>query len=98
MPRRPRLQLAEVPLHIVQHGINREPCFFAEEDYHCYLHWLEEAARDAAVENHMVFIETRPERVQSVPLSGSSRQIRMKRVKIPYWWIKDRRASAKDPW
>jgi len=45
MPRRPRLQLAEVPLHIVQRGINREPCFFAEEDYHCYLHWLEEAAR-----------------------------------------------------
>lgn len=36
MPRRPRFQLAEVPLHIVQRGINREPCFFAEEDYHCY--------------------------------------------------------------
>ena len=31
MPRRPRLQLAEIPLHIVQRGINREPCFFAEE-------------------------------------------------------------------
>jgi putative transposase len=24
----------------VQRGHNRELCFFAEEDYHCYLHWL----------------------------------------------------------
>lgn len=23
-----------MPQHIVQRGINREPCFFAEEDYH----------------------------------------------------------------
>jgi len=46
MPRRPRIQLAEVPLHIVQRGINREPCFFAEEDYHCNLHWLREAAQE----------------------------------------------------
>jgi putative transposase len=30
----------------VQRGINREPCFFAEEDYHCYLHWLGKAAAD----------------------------------------------------
>jgi putative transposase len=45
MPRRPRVLLSEYPLHIVQRGINREPCFFTEEDYHCYLHWLEESAR-----------------------------------------------------
>jgi putative transposase len=44
MPRRPRIKLAGVPQHIVQRGINREPCFFADEDYHCYLHWLEKAA------------------------------------------------------
>ncbi len=46
MPRRPRIKLAEVPQHVVQRGINREPCFFAEEDYHCYLHWLHESAAD----------------------------------------------------
>ena len=33
MPRRPRILLPDYPLHIVQRGINREPCFFAEEDY-----------------------------------------------------------------
>lgn len=41
MPRRPRVLLADYPLHIVQRGINREPCFFTDEDYYCYLHWLE---------------------------------------------------------
>lgn len=44
MPRRPRVLLANYPLHIVQRGINREPCFFTDEDYQCYLHWLEESA------------------------------------------------------
>jgi putative transposase len=43
MPRRPRIHLDAVPLHIVQRGHNRQPCFFAEEDYHTYLHWLNEA-------------------------------------------------------
>lgn len=46
MPRRPRIKLADIPQHLVQRGVNREPCFFADEDYHCYLHWLEEAAAD----------------------------------------------------
>jgi len=30
MPRRPRIHLDSVPLHIVQRGHNREPCFFEE--------------------------------------------------------------------
>jgi len=30
-------------LHLVQRGHNREPCFFSEDDYHCYLYWLGEA-------------------------------------------------------
>lgn len=43
MPRRPRIQLDQVPLHIVQRGHNREACFLGEEDYQSYLHWLGEA-------------------------------------------------------
>lgn len=31
MPRRPRIHLDGVPLHIVQRSHNREPCFFADE-------------------------------------------------------------------
>lgn len=32
MPRRPRLLLDDLPLHLVERGHNREPCFFAEEN------------------------------------------------------------------
>ena len=31
MPRRPRIKLAGIPQHIVQRGINREACFFANQ-------------------------------------------------------------------
>ena len=49
MPRRPRIQLDGVPHHIVQRGQNGEPCFFSEEDYTSYLHWLGEALGDTNV-------------------------------------------------
>ena len=58
MPRRPRVLLSDFPLHIVQRGINREPCFFAEEDYHCYLHWLEESARACGCAIHAYALMT----------------------------------------
>lgn len=58
MPRRPRILLADYPLHIVQRGINREPCFFTDEDYHCYLHWLEEAARACGCAIHAYVLMT----------------------------------------
>lgn len=58
MPRRPRILLADHPLHIVQRGINREPCFFADEDCQCYLHWLEEAARDCRCAIHAYVLMT----------------------------------------
>ncbi|PKO34184.1 MAG: transposase [Betaproteobacteria bacterium HGW-Betaproteobacteria-7] len=44
MPRRPRLALANVPLHLIQRGNNRQACFFADEDFLRYLEWLEEYA------------------------------------------------------
>jgi putative transposase len=40
MPRRARLRAAGVPLHIIQRGNNRSPCFYADEDYGLYLHHL----------------------------------------------------------
>ena len=72
MPRRPRLQLAEVPLHIVQRGINREPCFFAEEDYHCYLHWLEEAARNCRCAIHAYALMTNHVHLLLTPIADGS--------------------------
>lgn len=45
-------------MHLVQRGINREPCFFAEEDYHCYLHWLKKSAADWGVLIHAYVLMT----------------------------------------
>ena len=58
MPRWPRVHLDAVPLHIVQRGHNREPCFFAEDDYASYLHWLEEALVER--NDWLVFVNVDP--------------------------------------
>jgi putative transposase len=58
MPRRPRVHLPGYPLHIVQRGINREACFFAEEDCACYLHWLNDAARGGGCALHAYVLMT----------------------------------------
>jgi putative transposase len=38
-----------LPLHIVQRGHNRDACFFAEEDFQAYRHWLGEALKESGV-------------------------------------------------
>ncbi|HEU5478904.1 MAG TPA: transposase [Candidatus Tumulicola sp.] len=40
MPRRARLRLAGIPLHVVQRGNNRLPCFLAPDDYPYFLDHL----------------------------------------------------------
>ena len=74
MPRRPRIQLDGVPLHIVQRGHNREPCFFGEEDYASYLHWLGEALGEAQCALHAYVLMTNhvhllltPKKAEAVP-------------------------------
>jgi putative transposase len=74
MPRRPRIQLDRVPLHIVQRGHNREACFFAEADYQHYLHWLGEALVETECELHSYALMTNhvhllltPRRAEAVP-------------------------------
>ena len=43
MPRLPRLNLPNIPQHIVQRGNNRQAIFFHEDDYRVYLEYLREA-------------------------------------------------------
>ncbi len=46
MPRRARLYVPGVPLHLIQRGNNRSACFYADEDYRFYLdHLAEQAAK-----------------------------------------------------
>ena len=44
MPRKPRFTIPGIPQHVIQRGNNREPCFFAEEDYGRYLNDLQETS------------------------------------------------------
>jgi putative transposase len=52
MPRPRRSDLAGFPLHIVQRGNNRAPCFFTDADRAAYLHWLGIYARRLSVAIH----------------------------------------------
>lgn len=58
MPRRARLALANVPLHIIQRGNNRQACFFADEDYHFYRDWLSEQASKTGCQVHAYVLMT----------------------------------------
>ena len=44
MPRRARLRLDGLPLHVIQRGNNKSPCFFADSDRVLYLALLRELA------------------------------------------------------
>jgi putative transposase len=44
MPRPPRIVIPGQPLHIIQRGNNRAPCFFADEDHRFYLDNLKDAS------------------------------------------------------
>lgn len=44
MARLPRLELAGVPLHVIQRGNNRASCFVSDGDRHLYLRYLAEAS------------------------------------------------------
>ena len=58
MPRRPRLHIADYPHHIVQRGHNRAACFFADEDYQAYLHWLGEGLQKTGIQLHAYVLMT----------------------------------------
>ena len=73
MPRRSRIHLEGVPLHIVQRGHNREPCFFAEDDYLSYLHWLGEALIEAQCALHADVLMTNHGHLLLTPNSRRSR-------------------------
>ncbi len=86
MPRRPRIALAGLPLHVVQRGNNRAACFFAAEDYRAYLHWLHGYAEPLGVRlhayvlmsNHVHLLLTpeRPEQVSRLMQALGRRYVR----------------------
>lgn len=58
MPRRPRLYLPNVPMHVIQRGNNRQACFYADEDYRFYLDKLAWASGKAGCQIHAYVLMT----------------------------------------
>ena len=58
MPRKPRFNLPGVPQHVVQRGNNREPCFYAVDDYFRYLDDLPHASENNQVGKHAYVLMT----------------------------------------
>ncbi|MDP1635053.1 MAG: transposase [Gallionellaceae bacterium] len=58
MPRRARISLGGVPLHIIQRGNNRQACFFTDDDYRFYLDHLSQCAQHAGCAVHAYVLMT----------------------------------------
>ncbi len=58
MPRRPRIHLPDVPQHVIQRGVDRQPIFFSDEDRIFYLDWLEEYAQKRGIFLHAYCLMT----------------------------------------
>ncbi|WP_342117541.1 transposase [Pseudoduganella sp. OTU4001] len=84
MPRRSRLVIPGSPFHIIQRGHNKHACFFEENDYHCYLFWLERLAREAGCDVHAYVLMTNHVHLVVTPLGLDSLALLMKLLNQHY--------------
>jgi len=80
MPRRPRIIVPDIPVHVIQRGNNRQPCFFAEEDYRFYLEWLHEYACITGCLVHAYVLMTNHVHLLLTPKESDSAGELMKRL------------------
>jgi REP element-mobilizing transposase RayT len=80
MPRRPRLVLPGVPLHVIQRGSNHQACFFADEDYKLYLEWLEKYAEECHCVIHAYVLMTNHVHLLLTPETVEAAGALMKRL------------------
>lgn len=58
MPRQSRLDLPDIPQHVVQRGNDRQPCFFTQDDYPRYLAELREICHREGCRVHAYVLMT----------------------------------------
>lgn len=80
MPRRARLRIAGVPLHLIQRGNNRCACFFADYDYGCYLQHLGELAEHYACAIHAYVLMTNHVHLLLTPNRSDGASLLMKQL------------------
>ena len=69
MPRKPRFNLIGIPQHVIQRGNNREPCFYAEDDYQRYLESLDLSAKKFDCRVHSYALMTNHVHLLVTPMS-----------------------------
>ena len=80
MPRRARITLPDVPLHVIQRGNNRQACFQGEDDYRFYLDCLEASAAETGCAVHAYVLMTNHVHLLLTPASTDSAGRLMKRL------------------
>jgi putative transposase len=80
MPRKARMYLPGVPCHIIQRGNNRDPTFFAEQDYLFYLECLNDAIRKYDAEIHAYVLMTNHVHMLMTPTTRESISLVMQSV------------------
>lgn len=84
MARRPRLDVPDVPQHIVQRGINRAACFFEPWHRHFYLGLLRDAAQAADLAIHAYVLMTNHVHILATPRRTGAISTVMQSVGIRY--------------
>jgi putative transposase len=80
VPRRPRLTLAGVPVHLIQRGHNRDACFFAEEDYALYIDHLAELSTKFGCAVHAYVLMTNHVHLLLTPQQAEGASLLMKHL------------------
>ena len=58
MARLPRLNIPDIPQHVIQRGNNRQACYFSDKDYAVYLDKLQASAKKYFVLVHAYVLMT----------------------------------------
>ncbi len=80
MPRRARLVVPNIPLHIIQRGNNRQACFFSAEDHIFYLECLLEYSKKTSCLIHGYVLMTNHVHLLLTPREKESASQLMKRL------------------
>ena len=91
MSRHPRAVVENVPLHIVQRGNNRHPCFFSRNDFLVYLAMLGDAATLSECQVHAYVLMTNHVHILASSSAMASPALMMKRIGERYAQYANRR-------
>lgn len=80
MPRTARCVVAGYPLHVVQRGLNRQPCFFEHSDYVAYLRYLAEFSTEFGCAVHAYCLMTNHVHLLLTPRSQNACARLMKKI------------------